>query len=147
VSSSKKCSKCEVEKPLSEFRKRSKRDTYQSWCKKCEKCYQRKSESYKWQKLKNNLKRYPKSDVTLEQIKSQLGEPDTCYLCGLPLKWEHAEVDHVIPLTKGGMTTISNLKWAHKKCNRMKHDYTIPELLERITLIHSNLSKRLKEVM
>jgi 5-methylcytosine-specific restriction endonuclease McrA len=34
----------------------------------------------------------------------------------------------VQPRSKGGETTTSNLRWACKRCNRIKHDLTLDEL-------------------
>ncbi|WCK55395.1 HNH endonuclease [Aneurinibacillus sp. Ricciae_BoGa-3] len=146
----KRCTRCKVEKPLSAFRKRpgsffkSELTERRSHCKACEREYYKKyrktSPTYRWQKLQHNLKRYPDSDVTAKQLREQLGAPEICYLCGLPLTWNDAELDHVQPLTKGGRTTISNLKWAHKKCNRMKHDYPLNEFYETLKVIYQHMA-------
>jgi 5-methylcytosine-specific restriction endonuclease McrA len=44
-----------------------------------------------------------------------------CYLCGKRIPLGERHVDHVIPLSKGGKHTGSNLAIAHKKCNLKKH--------------------------
>ena len=43
-----------------------------------------------------------------------------CHLCRLPVRREDASVDHVIPLSKGGPSTMANLKLAHRRCNSAK---------------------------
>lgn len=43
-----------------------------------------------------------------------------CYLCGKPIPMGGRHVDHVVPLSKGGKHTASNLAVAHKKCNLSK---------------------------
>jgi len=49
-----------------------------------------------------------------------------CWLCGLPIqKMSHFTVDHVVPLSKGGMNTKGNKRAAHKKCNGIKGDALI----------------------
>jgi len=32
------------------------------------------------------------------------------------------EIDHIIPLAKGGMDVLENLAAAHRRCNRVKSD-------------------------
>lgn len=45
-----------------------------------------------------------------------------CGICGnLVEKWQKGETDHIIPLSKGGLTCYANLQWAHMSCNRKKH--------------------------
>lgn len=48
---------------------------------------------------------------------------NTCQICGLSTKDEPnllLEIDHIIPLSKGGMTTEDNLQTLCWKCNRSK---------------------------
>lgn len=45
----------------------------------------------------------------------------TCAICGKPIaSVEDATVDHIIPLFRGGKTTIENCQLAHAKCNKQK---------------------------
>lgn len=45
----------------------------------------------------------------------------TCHVCGQGyLTHETWEVDHDQPLAKGGTNHLSNLRLAHKSCNREK---------------------------
>jgi len=45
----------------------------------------------------------------------------TCHICGQGyLAHEAWEVDHDQPLAKGGTNHLSNLRLAHKSCNREK---------------------------
>jgi hypothetical protein len=43
-----------------------------------------------------------------------------CALSGVKLIPSKAEVDHIVPLSKGGSNSIDNLQWVHKVINRMK---------------------------
>lgn len=52
-----------------------------------------------------------------------------CHLCGEDIDYQahHLEplsfqIDHVIPLAKGGLDELDNLAAAHRKCNRDKGD-------------------------
>ena len=56
-----------------------------------------------------------------EKIKERDGY--TCQICGLSNKDEPnllLEIDHIIPLSKGGMTTEGNLQTLCWRCNRSK---------------------------
>ena len=57
----------------------------------------------------------------------------TCYLCGnaclrgpgTRYKPRAPVIDHVVPLSKGGEDSLGNVRCAHDKCNRIKHDKLI----------------------
>ena len=143
----KKCAKCGEMKDLSEFRKRSNQNGYQSYCKKCESVHiNRETPNAYWTKLRGNLRRsYGEFNATATEIKNTLGEPNICHICGgLIESRKDAELDHVIPLSKGGKTSLDNLKWAHKLCNRMKHDLCLDEMVEHIEKI-LNYQKELQK--
>lgn len=46
----------------------------------------------------------------------------TCYLCGKRKTANELHVDHVYPHSKGGSTSLKNLRTACKKCNLEKRD-------------------------
>lgn len=43
-----------------------------------------------------------------------------CSICHLHVRREDASVDHVVPLSKGGPSTMDNLRLAHRRCNSSK---------------------------
>ncbi len=45
---------------------------------------------------------------------------DTCGICMEVLSFEDTEVDHIIPISWGGLSNPDNLQLTHKKCNRAK---------------------------
>jgi len=47
-----------------------------------------------------------------------------CLECGSSKKDTPLEVDHIVPFSKGGKTTLENLQTLCKKCNRSKHTRT-----------------------
>lgn len=51
-----------------------------------------------------------------------------CHLCGKPVSLKTMELDHVVPLARGGKHSPRNLKPAHVRCNRMKGDKLLSEL-------------------
>jgi 5-methylcytosine-specific restriction endonuclease McrA len=50
-----------------------------------------------------------------------------CYICGQPIDYSlkspdpmSFEVDHVVPLARGGVDDLSNKRAAHRRCNSKK---------------------------
>ncbi len=41
-----------------------------------------------------------------------------CGFCQGHVGWEDLDLDHVVPRALGGKTTLTNLRVAHKRCNR-----------------------------
>lgn len=58
-----------------------------------------------------------------------------CYLCGEFVDFDSFEIEHQIPLAKGGTNDISNLYCSCHICNTMKNSIYPQELLEKITQI------------
>lgn len=44
-----------------------------------------------------------------------------CGICGLPAIDQFPEIDHIIPLSRGGEHSYANTQLAHRACNRRKH--------------------------
>jgi hypothetical protein len=53
-----------------------------------------------------------------------------CALTGVRLEVETAELDHKIPVCRGGTNDLSNLQWIHKSINRAKGTMTNQEFIE-----------------
>lgn len=80
-------------------------------------------------------------DITVEGLYRRDG--GTCYLCGRKCNFEdytvkdgafivgdwYPSIDHVIPLTKGGLHSWNNVMLAHHRCNSEKSDKTISPYL------------------
>ena len=43
-----------------------------------------------------------------------------CQECNKPVRDDEVEFDHIIPFSKGGRSTVENLRLLHKDCNRKK---------------------------
>lgn len=44
-----------------------------------------------------------------------------CSLCDKPIEtMKDCTIDHVVPISKGGLTTIDNCRLAHRNCNLSK---------------------------
>lgn len=58
-----------------------------------------------------------------------------CYLCGEFVNFDAFQVEHRIPLAKGGTNDFSNLYCSCHCCNSMKNSIYPTELMEKITQI------------
>lgn len=84
-------------------------------------------------KQKNFALKRCKSDLSIETI--QLVYEDnikkygtlTCYLCELPIEFGKDELEHKIPLTRGGNNLYENLAIACMNCNCKKNNKTEKE--------------------
>jgi 5-methylcytosine-specific restriction endonuclease McrA len=61
-----------------------------------------------------------------------------CYLCGHPIDYSlpHTDpmayqVDHVVPLVRGGADTLANKRAAHRSCNSTKRARDIAPIVRR----------------
>jgi 5-methylcytosine-specific restriction endonuclease McrA len=43
-----------------------------------------------------------------------------CFVCGRHVKKQHASLEHVVPLSKGGTDEMSNLSISHGPCNNRR---------------------------
>lgn len=55
---------------------------------------------------------------------------------------QNASIDHVVPLSRGGLKTIDNVQWVDWTVNRMKYNMTPEEFLLRIQEILTYRIKR-----
>lgn len=62
-----------------------------------------------------------KETATRKFIRKQLidSKGAICALCGKPItNMKDCTIDHIIPISKGGLTTIENCQLAHFQCNQ-----------------------------
>jgi 5-methylcytosine-specific restriction endonuclease McrA len=76
-----------------------------------------------------------------ERLRLLLGEPVACYLCGLPLTYEEATADHILPVSRGGTSAIENRPWSHDTCNQVKGRLTLSELRALVRRIAAHLGE------
>ena len=86
----------------------------------------RRPEVYKQMEMRrHDRRRRAPGFATAEQVRARVvyyGE--RCYLCGAP--W--TELDHVIPLSRGGSNWASNLRPICRHCNASKNNQKLSEL-------------------
>ena len=64
-----------------------------------------------------------KAAINKRNIKNKLfSAGNLCGLCGLPMEYQDANIDHKIPRSKGGANSLNNMQLTHVKCNQKKAD-------------------------
>ena len=86
-------------------------------------------------KLKRQINYKPKSKHSKLSLKALYKrDKGICYLCGKGCNWDdytirgnkfiagnyYPSIDHVIPLSKGGIDTWNNVRLSHRICNSLK---------------------------
>lgn len=81
-------------------------------------------------------------DITLEGLFRR--DKGRCYICGLDCSWDdyiikdgvkiagyyYPSIEHVVPLSKGGLHAWDNVRLAHRKCNNAKRNALLSEFLK-----------------
>ena len=76
--------------------------------------------------------------LSYDNIKTVLINPFVCYYCGNILSWERVkqggikkvwEIDHILPLSRGGLNTQDNIVASCSICNKSKGAQTEEEFL------------------
>ena len=128
----KQCKACEVVKALTEFyRMKAQNDGLHYYCKEC--CKQRRRvervhlrdkkvhiSNRQYQRSSREFKHDTQSDPTIRLHLLYKRDKGRCHICGFPVSVKHASIDHVIPLSKLGKHTWSNVALSHVKCNKKK---------------------------
>ncbi len=58
-----------------------------------------------------------------------------CGICGKPVKFKKATIDHIQPLSAGGTNDFKNLQLACRSCNGMKSYLTMNDFLMKLPRI------------
>lgn len=76
-----------------------------------------------------------KSFTKEERIKIYRKTKGRCYLCGEFVDFDSYEIEHKVPLSKGGTNNLSNLFCSCHICNLIKHDIYPEDFMEKISKI------------
>lgn len=76
-----------------------------------------------------------KGDVSTNQLLELIEKSSECYWCKESLSDKVTHIDHLVPLSRGGLHTISNLRVTCSKCNLKKGNKTPEEYLDYINRI------------
>ena len=104
-------------------------DTYNPAQKTCSKeCGKRLKHAHKHKRIPK--KQLVDKDITLEALYKR--DSGVCYLCGKLCDWNdkdgnvvgsnYPSIDHMIPISRGGLHAWTNVKLAHFECNWKKSD-------------------------
>lgn len=82
--------------------------------------------------ITHNVNKELDSNFNYKDVINKFGEKTNCYLTGEPIDLceDIYELDHIIPVSKGGSNRLSNLGITKKEVNKMKGGLTVDELLK-----------------
>lgn len=64
-----------------------------------------------------------------------------CYICGKSINLQNANIDHVIPRSRGGSNKMGNLRLVHIQCNSKKSNLLPTEILCAVPLDMAKIRK------
>lgn len=77
-----------------------------------------------------------KGNVRVRQLLEKLNQQgNACAISGLPISESDADIDHIIPVSRGGSSEIENLQWVSRKINRMKGSMTSEEFVDMCLMV------------
>lgn len=83
------------------------------------------------------------SSLTTKELAKWLSEQSReCYLCGC----EYVGIDHIVPISRGGAHSTSNMAVCCVSCNSIKRDNTPEELLATLPSRRDGLKARIAEI-
>ena len=88
-----------------------------------------------YEKPNSKKKTERKSFSALERLKVYRKTEGHCYLCGKFVDFDSFEMEHRLPLAKGGTNDLDNIFCACHICNTIKRDIYPTDLLEQVSKI------------
>ena len=165
----KRCSRCSIVKPLSEFYRKSRsKDGFDSWCKECIKRQNNKRHSEHRAEEAEYSRNYRKTHTVAcnENSRRYRGRKITaggdysamdaarclaffdykCAYSGTPLGDDY-QFDHVVPVSRGGTSDIANLVPCTPTINLSKSSNSVDEWYEKQPFFSEERYGRIKEWM
>jgi hypothetical protein len=95
--------------------------------------YENKRRDYLIEGFKKNAWKWPRPHYKWKKILVQ-EQGLHCHYCSIPLAYEAAEIDHVVPKAHGGTDLLSNLVISCSECNHIKGTrcYECPEFRKEV---------------
>lgn len=162
----KKCSKCNKEKPLSDFHKDKKgKFGVRSDCKDC---VSKRHNQYSQEKYSNWKKKHQKQGtviywnyrarkvneraLNIHNVKTKItGEElfnkfnsnaKICYYCGVDITHDKCHIEHKNSMYNGGENHINNIVFSCGKCNLTKNNKSDVEFFNYIKTLYFNLKDK-----
>lgn len=104
--------------------------------------YKLKSEEYKHRarERKQKIKEVADGSVTIEFEREMYAlQNGRCGYCGCDLEESGKHLDHILPISRGGLHTANNVHWVCPTCNLDKKDKTEEEWLKKERMKPSDL--------
>ena len=113
-----------------------------------------KLETFKAKSFKNKIRDFQRREgstlssdqkefnFTVEDVIRKMGKQPMCYLSGEVINIEDFKsfhFDHIKPASKGGLNTLKNLGILSASVNKMKHDLTVEEFIDKCVQILTHL--------
>lgn len=64
-----------------------------------------------------------------------------CAYCGCEISLQEMQIDHILPLKKGGLDTLDNMWPSCKSCNHYKHTLTVEQFRRAIESMPHTLNR------
>ena len=84
-----------------------------------------------------------KAREIVKQIKFKVIRNELCPYCNNPIK-EDAHLDHIYPLSKGGLSVIKNMVYICSSCNLKKGALTLNSFIKKYKLERDKIEKKLE---
>ena len=106
---------------------------------------QRNPEKYRESRRNGNRRRESRlAAVPYEAIDERLLwelDDQVCYLCGKYVEFGDHHVDHIVPLSRGGVTLYENLAVTHPDCNTRKRNRIVVDPLADLRPVIAELAR------
>lgn len=159
----KRCSHCRLIKPITDFWIH-KRKGHQAYCKLCgsnrmtayrqtSKAKQSNRDRWKRRSLPEKLAifcrgHYPKDpQLTTPNVLTKFGAQPQCYLTGRPIdlnQWDTYNLDHIVPVSKGGKSTLDNCQLTCREANFAKCALSVDQFISLCREVTSHASDSAK---
>lgn len=104
--------------------------------------------------LKNRVHKFyqysdtDKQNFSLKDLKEKIGENPICYLTGKPINLDDPqsyELDHIIPVSRGGDNSLENCNICLTNANRSKERMILEEYLELCKTVLQNFNYKVED--
>lgn len=125
------CLKCELKKDISEFTFNSNRSCHHPFCKDCVKSSAALVASRKTRR--KNMDERDDGTLTKKTVGEIFGATKNCPCCDKTMCRSDKHLDHIQPLSRGGIHSIKNVMVLCRQCNLAKHAKTFADWYDSLS--------------